>query len=238
MERIALNDQVVVVTGAGKGLGRAYALELGRRGASVVVNDIPGTSDADEVVAEIEREGGRAASVLPRRLDARGRPGDRRRRARGVRLAARSREQRGHPAQQPLRGSHRPADRLGDRRPPEGRLPRDAAGLPRDEGERLRAHPQRQLQHRLRPLRADQLRGGQGGPLRPHHVARARGCRARRARQRALPEREQHDHGERPDPGLRRGRALHGGLRRRRRRTTGPRRSARSWPTSSARPAR
>ena len=51
MERIALDDQVVVVTGAGKGLGRAYALELGRRGASVVVNDIPGTSDADEVVA-------------------------------------------------------------------------------------------------------------------------------------------------------------------------------------------
>ena len=62
MERIALNDQVVVVTGAGKGLGRAYALELGRRGASVVVNDIPGTTDADEVVTEIEREGGRAAA--------------------------------------------------------------------------------------------------------------------------------------------------------------------------------
>lgn len=62
MERIALNDQVVVVTGSGKGLGRAYALELGRRGASVVVNDIPGTDDAEAVVEEIEREGGRAVS--------------------------------------------------------------------------------------------------------------------------------------------------------------------------------
>ena len=62
VEQIALNDQVVVVTGAGKGLGRAYALELGRRGASVVVNDLPGTTDADAVVAEIEREGGTAAS--------------------------------------------------------------------------------------------------------------------------------------------------------------------------------
>lgn len=62
MEPIALNDQVVVVTGSGKGLGRAYALELGRRGASVVVNDIPGTDDAEAVVEEIEREGGRAVS--------------------------------------------------------------------------------------------------------------------------------------------------------------------------------
>jgi NAD(P)-dependent dehydrogenase (short-subunit alcohol dehydrogenase family) len=62
VERIALNDQVVVVTGSGKGLGRAYALELGRRGASVVVNDIPGTDDAEAVVEEIEREGGRAVS--------------------------------------------------------------------------------------------------------------------------------------------------------------------------------
>jgi NAD(P)-dependent dehydrogenase (short-subunit alcohol dehydrogenase family) len=60
--------QVVVVTGAGRGLGRLYALELARRGAAVVVNDVGGTmggdgSDpvvADLVVAEIEAAGGTA----------------------------------------------------------------------------------------------------------------------------------------------------------------------------------
>jgi NAD(P)-dependent dehydrogenase (short-subunit alcohol dehydrogenase family) len=62
--------QVAVVTGAGRGLGRLYALELARRGASVVVNDIGGTmqgrgadrSIADGVVAEIESAGGRAVA--------------------------------------------------------------------------------------------------------------------------------------------------------------------------------
>src|SRR5262245_13188793 len=62
--------QVAVVTGAGRGLGRLYALELARRGASVVVNDLGGTmqgegadaSVADGVVREIERAGGVAVA--------------------------------------------------------------------------------------------------------------------------------------------------------------------------------
>lgn len=62
--------QVVVVTGAGRGLGRLYALELARRGASVVVKDLGGSmhgsgadpSVADEVVADIERAGGVAVA--------------------------------------------------------------------------------------------------------------------------------------------------------------------------------
>ena len=37
---LAFNDRVALVTGAGNGLGKEYALELGRRGATVVVNDI------------------------------------------------------------------------------------------------------------------------------------------------------------------------------------------------------
>ncbi len=57
----------MVVTGAGRSLGRAYALELARRGAAVVVNDVLGVDDpagpvSDLVVAEIKAAGGKAAA--------------------------------------------------------------------------------------------------------------------------------------------------------------------------------
>jgi NAD(P)-dependent dehydrogenase (short-subunit alcohol dehydrogenase family) len=63
-----LEGKVAVVTGAGRGLGRAEALLLASEGASVVVNDRGGTitgegadeGPADSVVAEIEAMGGRA----------------------------------------------------------------------------------------------------------------------------------------------------------------------------------
>ena len=63
---IDFTGQVAIVTGAGRGLGRLYATELARRGASVVVNDYGGTTDgrgsdtsvADAVVAEIKAAGG------------------------------------------------------------------------------------------------------------------------------------------------------------------------------------
>ncbi|SPL61712.1 SDR family NAD(P)-dependent oxidoreductase [Ochrobactrum soli] len=63
---ISFENRVAIVTGAGGGLGRAYALELAARGAKVVVNDFGGSRDgtggaseaAEKVVAEIRSKGG------------------------------------------------------------------------------------------------------------------------------------------------------------------------------------
>lgn len=63
-----MGGRVVIVTGAGKGLGRAYALDLAARGACVVVNnrwaDRSQPSSAQAVVAEIRHLGGRAVANL------------------------------------------------------------------------------------------------------------------------------------------------------------------------------
>jgi NAD(P)-dependent dehydrogenase (short-subunit alcohol dehydrogenase family)/acyl dehydratase/putative sterol carrier protein len=67
---IRFDGQVAVVTGAGGGLGRIYALELAKRGARVVVNDLGGARDgsgassnpADAVVQEITSAGGTAVA--------------------------------------------------------------------------------------------------------------------------------------------------------------------------------
>ena len=58
-ETVSFKDQVVIVTGGGRGLGRAYCLEIARRGGLVVVNDVVGER-AEDVVGEITRFGGRA----------------------------------------------------------------------------------------------------------------------------------------------------------------------------------
>ena len=67
---LRFDDRTVIVTGAGQGLGRAHALEFGRRGARVVVNDLGGstsggganTSVAQTVVNEIRAAGGEATA--------------------------------------------------------------------------------------------------------------------------------------------------------------------------------
>src|SRR5260370_27446333 len=79
MSEVSFRGKVAAVTGAGRGLGREFALLLARRGASVVVNDIGVSADearygsaataspdgrdpAREVAEEINRAGGRAVA--------------------------------------------------------------------------------------------------------------------------------------------------------------------------------
>lgn len=66
---ISFKDRVAIVTGAGGGLGRCHALDLAKRGAKVVVNDLGGSVDgssdgslsaAETVVEEIKAAGGEA----------------------------------------------------------------------------------------------------------------------------------------------------------------------------------
>ncbi len=68
--KLRFDDRVVIVTGAGNGLGRSHALEFARRGAKLVVNDLGGSATgdgkssaaADEVVALIREAGGEAVA--------------------------------------------------------------------------------------------------------------------------------------------------------------------------------
>jgi 3-hydroxy-3-methylglutaryl CoA synthase/NAD(P)-dependent dehydrogenase (short-subunit alcohol dehydrogenase family)/putative sterol carrier protein len=71
MGKVRFDGRVAVITGAGAGLGRVYALELAKRGAKIVVNDLGGARDgsgkgsssaADQVVAEIKAAGGEAVA--------------------------------------------------------------------------------------------------------------------------------------------------------------------------------
>jgi NAD(P)-dependent dehydrogenase (short-subunit alcohol dehydrogenase family) len=60
---LPLSGKVAIVTGSGRGLGLAYAEELARRGASVVINDVD-QAVADEAVKAITDSGGAAVSVV------------------------------------------------------------------------------------------------------------------------------------------------------------------------------
>lgn len=70
MSEVRYDGRVAIVTGAGAGIGRMYAMELAKRGAKLVINDLGGardgsgssTSAADTVVDEIKKAGGEAVA--------------------------------------------------------------------------------------------------------------------------------------------------------------------------------
>ena len=70
MTHIRFDGRVAIITGAGNGLGKDYALELARRGARIVVNDLGGSGSgqgashnaADQVVQEIRDAGAEAVA--------------------------------------------------------------------------------------------------------------------------------------------------------------------------------
>ena len=110
-----LDGKVVIVTGAGGGIGREHALALAKEGAAIVVNDLGGARDgtgaghtmAEKVVAEIKAAGGEAAANFDDVSSMAGARGILADRARRLRSGRRRREQRRHPARQVLREHER-----------------------------------------------------------------------------------------------------------------------------------
>ena len=159
-----------MITGAGGGLGKQYALLLASRGARVVVNDIGGsvTGDGSDTEAahaaadEIRQHGGEAVADSHSVTSPEGGAGDHRHRPGRLGTSGHRDQQRGNRARRAVRGHDRRPVRTAAGCAFEGRVLRDAAGLESDARAGIRADTQHQLGGRNPGQRRhEQLRLGQ-----------------------------------------------------------------------------
>jgi NAD(P)-dependent dehydrogenase (short-subunit alcohol dehydrogenase family) len=207
MADIRFDGKVAIVTGAGGGLGRQHALELARRGAKVVVNDLGGSVDgsggsseaAQKVVEEIKAFGGEAiahgasvtddagvANMVQTAMDTWGRIDI---------LIANA----GILRDKTLTKMALEDFEAGHAGPRLGHLQADQGGLGHHEGPELRPHRRDHLVvGHVRQLRPVQLRRGQDGDPRSDEHPQAGGRQERREDQRHQPGRR-HPHDRGPD---------------------------------------
>ena len=206
MADIGYDGQVAIITGAGGGLGREHALELARRGARIVVNDLGGSvrgeghdeGPAHKTAKEINDLGGEAVADTNSVATARGRRGHRPDRGRRVRHRRHRHQQRRHPAGQDVpqhdaRAARTPCIDVHLRGAFYVTQPAwiDHAG----EGLRPRRQHLVELGH-PRQLRPVELRRRQDGPRRLHPGAGQRGPQVQHQGQRHRPGgQDPHDRG-------------------------------------------
>ena len=202
-----LTGRVALVTGAGRGIGRATALALASAGAAVVAT-ARSVDELDSVVEEIRAAGGERGCARLRPLGPRA--GDRARRAGGgaVRADRHPRQQRGHRQQRrstSARGVRRRVLGSNARDQPDGSLHPREGGPAAHALERLRPHHHRRLDQQPCPLAPRRrLRRQQAWRAGPDAHARARARSRGDHRQLRLPWPGAHA-GERPTGRVRRG---------------------------------
>ena len=193
-----------MITGAGGGLGKQYALLLASRGARVVVNDTGGsvTGDGSNVrgrhvaAEEIRQQGGEAVADSHSVTSPEGGTAIIDTALRRLGPSRHRDQQCGNRPRRALRGHDPRSVRTAAGRAPEGRVPRDAAGLESDARAGIRPNTQHLL-GRGNPgrRRHEQLRRGQDGVDRLHPSAGRRRSRPRHQGQRHRPDRLHADAG-------------------------------------------